>query len=164
MPIDHAAYLAKPDYVSSTKGLPLRSAPRHDDPLSRHSLSYLNAGGGSSKTTRANELFARGILLSLLQPTVWRKKCGLRASRPRLSQLLPLEWPDRVDARKDGVEVHFTCDHLGRGLHSAPPHWKTSSTGSRVEASKSSAVATRGSRPNCRRNAARLAQRACQLL
>ncbi|MCU7879580.1 MAG: AAA family ATPase, partial [Candidatus Thiodiazotropha sp. (ex Lucinoma aequizonata)] len=32
-------------------------APRHDDPLTRHQLSYLNGGGGSGKTTRAIELF-----------------------------------------------------------------------------------------------------------
>ncbi|MEW8689164.1 MAG: hypothetical protein AB2556_25360, partial [Candidatus Thiodiazotropha sp.] len=34
-----------------------RPAPRHDDPLSRHALSYLNGGGGRGKTSRAIELF-----------------------------------------------------------------------------------------------------------
>ncbi|MEW8686497.1 MAG: hypothetical protein AB2556_11855 [Candidatus Thiodiazotropha sp.] len=32
------------------------TAPRYDDPLTRHQLSYLNGGGGSGKTTRAIEL------------------------------------------------------------------------------------------------------------
>jgi hypothetical protein len=33
------------------------AAPQHDDPLSRHRLSYLNGGGGSGKTMRAIGLF-----------------------------------------------------------------------------------------------------------
>ena len=39
-----------------------------------------------------------------------------------LSKLLPLEGPDRMDARKDGVEVRSPGDHLGRGMHGTPPH------------------------------------------
>ena len=55
MPMEHAAYLAKPDYIANTKkDLSPSTAPRHDDPLSRHRLSYLSGGG---KTTRAIELF-----------------------------------------------------------------------------------------------------------
>ena len=58
MPVEHAAYLAKPDYIVNTKkDLSPSTAPRHDDPLSRHRLSYLSGGGGSGKTTRAIELF-----------------------------------------------------------------------------------------------------------
>ena len=58
MPAEHAAYLAKPDYIANTKeDLSPSTAPRHDDPLSRHRLSYLSGGGGSGKTTRAIELF-----------------------------------------------------------------------------------------------------------
>ena len=58
MPVEHAAYLAKPDYIANTKtDLSPSTAPRHDDPLSRHRLSYLSGGGGSGKTTRAIELF-----------------------------------------------------------------------------------------------------------
>ena len=49
MPMEHAAYLAKPDYICSEKDLTPSTAPRHDDPL--------NGGGGSGKTTRAIELF-----------------------------------------------------------------------------------------------------------
>ena len=59
MPVEHAAYLAKPDYIvckANTKRTSL-PAPRHVDPLSRHHLSYLSGGGGSGKTTRAIELF-----------------------------------------------------------------------------------------------------------
>ncbi|MEW8689428.1 MAG: hypothetical protein AB2556_26690, partial [Candidatus Thiodiazotropha sp.] len=52
----HAAY-AKPDYRATKKNLTPSTAPRHDDPLSRHSLSYLNGGGDSGKTTPAIELF-----------------------------------------------------------------------------------------------------------
>ncbi|MEW8689282.1 MAG: hypothetical protein AB2556_25955 [Candidatus Thiodiazotropha sp.] len=37
--------------------MPDSTAPRYDDPLTRHLLSYLNGGGGSGKTTRAIELF-----------------------------------------------------------------------------------------------------------
>ena len=60
MPMEHAAYLAKPDYICSEatkEDLNLSTAPRHDDPLSRHRLSYLNGGVGSGKATRAIELF-----------------------------------------------------------------------------------------------------------
>ena len=39
------------------KDLTPSTAPGHDDPLSRHRLSYLSGGGGSRKTTRAIELF-----------------------------------------------------------------------------------------------------------
>ena len=56
MPVEHAAYLAKSAYKAAKKDLSPSSAPRHDDPLSRHRLSYLS-GGGSGKTTRAIELF-----------------------------------------------------------------------------------------------------------
>ena len=59
MPVEHAAYLAKPDYwvCKHKKDLSTSTAPRHDDPLSRHRLSYLTGGGDSGKTTRALELF-----------------------------------------------------------------------------------------------------------
>ena len=58
MPVEHAAYLAKPDYIANTKKyLSPSTATRHDDPLSRHRLGYLIGDGGSGKTTRAVELF-----------------------------------------------------------------------------------------------------------
>ena len=58
--MEHAAYLAGPDYKATKKNLPPSAAPRHDDPLSRHRLSYLPGGGGSGKTTRSIELFRTG--------------------------------------------------------------------------------------------------------
>ena len=57
MPMEHAAYLAKPDCTATKKDLIASTAPRHGDPLSRQRLSYLNGGGGSGKTTRVIELF-----------------------------------------------------------------------------------------------------------
>ena len=57
MPMEHAAYLAKPDYKATKKDLTPSTALRHDDPLTRYQLSHLNGGGGSGKTTRAIELF-----------------------------------------------------------------------------------------------------------
>ena len=42
---------------ATKKDLTPSTAPRHDDPLSRHPLSNLNGGGGSGKTTWAIELF-----------------------------------------------------------------------------------------------------------
>ena len=46
MPVERAAYLAKPDYIFCWDLSP-STAPRHDDPLLRHRLSYLSGGGGS---------------------------------------------------------------------------------------------------------------------
>ena len=111
-----------PEYICSLAGPKAlnSTAPRYDDPLSRHRLSYLNGGGGSGKTTRAIELFRQRNPL-VLTPTHRLAKCGLGASRPDLSQLLPLEWPDRIDARNDGAEVRPSGDHLGRGMHGTPP-------------------------------------------
>ncbi|MEW8689376.1 MAG: AAA family ATPase, partial [Candidatus Thiodiazotropha sp.] len=57
MPQEHAAYLAEPAFMATKRDLPPSTAPRHNDPLLRHALSYLNGGGGSGKTTRAIELF-----------------------------------------------------------------------------------------------------------
>ena len=60
MSMEYAAYIAKPDYIANRKkDLTPSTAPQHEDPLSRHRLSYLNAGGGSGKTTRAIELFRK---------------------------------------------------------------------------------------------------------
>jgi len=59
MPMEHAAYLAKPEYMSQVKDIPQSTAPRYDDPLTRFQLSYLNSEGGSGKTTRAIELFCQ---------------------------------------------------------------------------------------------------------
>ena len=78
------AYLAKPDYIANTKkDLSPSTAPRHDDPLSMHRLSYLSSGGGSGKTTRAIELFLLRNPLVFTPPIAWPKRCGPAASRPR---------------------------------------------------------------------------------
>ena len=55
--LEHAAYFAKLGYKATKNDLTPSTALHHDDPLSRHRLSYLNGGGGSGKTTRAIELF-----------------------------------------------------------------------------------------------------------
>ena len=58
MPKEHAAYAPLPEHWAGRhEAQGPSAAPRHDDPLSRHRLSYLNGGGGSGKTTRAIELF-----------------------------------------------------------------------------------------------------------
>ena len=44
MPQDHAAYLTKPEFWQQTKDIPDSQAPRADDPLTSHQLSYLNGG------------------------------------------------------------------------------------------------------------------------
>ncbi|MEW8689115.1 MAG: AAA family ATPase [Candidatus Thiodiazotropha sp.] len=68
MPQKHADYRAEPASVATKKNLTPRTAPRHDDPLSRHALSYLTGGGGSGKTTRAIELLRQKTLL-IFTPT-----------------------------------------------------------------------------------------------
>ncbi|MEW8689098.1 MAG: hypothetical protein AB2556_25030 [Candidatus Thiodiazotropha sp.] len=57
MPQEHTAFLAEPAFMATKRDLTPSTAPRHDDPLSRHALSYLNGGRGSGKSTRAIELF-----------------------------------------------------------------------------------------------------------
>ena len=86
MPQEHAAYLAKPDYICSEatkKDLTPSTAPRHDDPLSRHRLSYLNGGGGIGKTRERSSSSVPETPSSSPRPTVWRKRCRPGASRPR---------------------------------------------------------------------------------
>ena len=94
MAVEHAAYLAKPDYIANTKkDLSPSTAPRHDDPLSRHRLSYLSGGGGSDRALRSEKS-------PCLQPdsSPGQRDAGPGRPGPDLPQLLPLEWPDGVDA------------------------------------------------------------------
>ena len=83
-------------------------------------LSYLNGGGGSGKTTRSIKLFrTRNPLVFTPTHRLAKEMRGAEAHRrsnprsaktPRvegvkaqdLTQFLPLEWPDRLDAQKDG--------------------------------------------------------------
>ena len=84
MPVEHAAYLAKLDYIANTKkDLSPSTAPRHDNPLSRHRLSYLSGGGGSGKTTRAIELFFQRNPLVFTPTHRLAKEMQPGASRPR---------------------------------------------------------------------------------
>ncbi|MEW8689336.1 MAG: hypothetical protein AB2556_26230 [Candidatus Thiodiazotropha sp.] len=69
MPLWHAVYLPNPEYVSQVKDVPDSTAPRYDDPLTRHQLSYLNGGGDSGKTTRAIELFRQKKKTLVFTPT-----------------------------------------------------------------------------------------------
>jgi len=57
MPQEHAAYMPKPKHYKTEKMLESSTAPRYNDPLTRHQLIYLNGEKGSGKTTRAIELF-----------------------------------------------------------------------------------------------------------
>ena len=102
MPMEHAAYLPKSDYIKNKKDLTPSTAPHHDDPLSRHCLSYLNGGGGSGKTTRAVELFRRSNLLVLTPTHCLASPLGR----------LPVE-PPRLDQRPaaDPVGQQLTSDH-----------------------------------------------------
>ena len=68
MPMEHAAYLAKPEYIKNKNDLAPNTAPCYDDPMSGHRLSYLNGGGCSGKTTRLIKLFRTGNPL-FLTPT-----------------------------------------------------------------------------------------------
>ena len=79
---------------------------------------------------------------------------------PDLSQLLPMDWtPERMGQKF--VPRVIIWDEVC----TVPcPLCKPSSTGSRDGASRTSAVAIRAAAPNHRRNATRLAPRACHLL
>ena len=76
-PQDYTAYQPKPEHcgdLASALSSALESVNNESaelppaDPLTRHALSYLNGGGGSGKTTRANEVF-RGMNPLVFTPT-----------------------------------------------------------------------------------------------
>ena len=98
MPVEHSAYLAKPDYiVNIKKDLSPSTAPRHDDPLSRHRLSYLSGGGGSGKPRERSSSTSREIPLSSSRPIAWPKRC-----RPGASRLRPTTASSVGVARRSG--------------------------------------------------------------
>ena len=100
MPQEHAAYIAKPDYIATKKTPPPPStAPRHDDPLSRHRFSYLNGGGGSGKPRERSSSSVPETSSSSTRPIAWPKRCG-----PGASRLLPLERPERLETFLDWLE------------------------------------------------------------
>ena len=98
MPMEHAAYLAKLDYIASTKkDLSPSTAPRHDDPLSRHRLSYLSGGGGGGGgLQRQNHASDRALPPEQSpclhpDPSPGQRDAGPGRPGPDLPQLLPLE-------------------------------------------------------------------------
>ena len=122
-PMEHATYIAKPYIKTAKKYVTLSFAPRHDDPLSKHRLSSFTGAGGSGKTTRAIELFRqRDPLLFIPTHRLAKEMLARGVKALDLSQLLPLEWSNRVVARKDMTEIYSPCDHMGRGLHGDPLH------------------------------------------
>ena len=84
-------------FAQQTERGPLSTAPRHDDPLSRHRLSYYAAAGAAAKTRERSSSSARDIPYPSPRPIAWLKRCGCPG--PDLPQLLPMEWPDGVDGR-----------------------------------------------------------------
>ena len=149
MPVEHAAYLAKPDYIANTKkDLSPSTAPRHDDPLSRHRLSYLSGGGGSGKTTRAIELLLQRNPLVFTPTHRLAKEMRARGVQAQTCHSF-FRWSGQTEWMPDRMGQKFIPRVIiWDEVCTVPaPPWKLSSTGSRVEASRSSAVATRDSRP-----------------
>ena len=146
MPMEHAAYLAKPDYICSEKDhTQHRAAPRRSpDPTSAELPKRRRGQWQNHASDRA--LPYKPLVFT---PTHRQRDAGQGRPGPDLSQLLPLERPNGLDARKDGTEIRSPCDHLGRRLHSAPPYsgnLPRLARGSR-RPGHHSAVATRDSRP-----------------
>ena len=88
---------------------------------------------------------ARGIPSSSLRPIDWRKKCGPGASRPR-----PITTSSAGVARQNGRpkgwgSSSFPGSSGTRNSWYPAPRGRSSLTGSRVTASRTSAVVTRGS-------------------
>ena len=150
MPMEHAAYLAKPDYKATKKDLTPSTAPCEDDPLSRHRLSYLNGGGGSGKTKRAIEFFRTRNPLVFTPTHRLAKEMRARGVQAQIYNSF-FRWSGQTDWTPERMGQKFIPPPLwSYGTRSAPcpaPLWKPYSTGTRVGASRSSAAATRGSRP-----------------
>ena len=84
MPMEHAAYLSKPDYKATKRDLTPSTAPRHDDPLTRHQLSYLNGRrGAAAKPRERSSSSVPETSSSSPRRIPWPKRCGPGASRPR---------------------------------------------------------------------------------
>ena len=101
---------------------------------------------------------AREIPSSSPQHIAWPMRCGPGASRPRPTTASSDGVARRSGCLKGwGIRLFSVGSSGTRSTQCPAPTWKLSSTGSRVEASRSSAMATRDSRPYRRRNALRLA-------
>ena len=143
MPVEHAAYLAKPDIVwyslqSKHKKVPLSQhrvalwRPAVEAPLELPKRRWGQRQNYVSDRTLPPDRSPR----LHPDPSPGQRDAGQGRRGPDLPQLLSMEWPDGVDAW--GGTRSAQCPALP---------WKLSSTGSRVEASRSSVVATRDSRP-----------------
>ena len=123
MPMEHAAYLAKPEYKATKKDLTPSTAPRHDNPQIPTSAELPKQWRGQWQNHASDRALPYQKPPHLHpDPSSGQRDAGQGRPGPDLSQLLPLEQPNRLDAREDGTEIRSPCDHLGRGLHSAPPH------------------------------------------
>jgi len=122
MPMEHAAYLSKPEHKRQQKNLTRSTAPRHDDPLTRHQLSYLNGSGGSGKTTRVIELFQQRDHSSSHRLIPWPKRCGPEGSKPRPITASSAGMVRLSGHRKEWASSTSPHDHLGRDLHCSPAH------------------------------------------
>ena len=99
------------------------------------------------------------------QTTEPKRNAGQGASRPRPITASSNGVAKRTGRLKGWDRHSFLYDHLGRGLHSALPHSANLPRLAQGDgASRTSAVAIRAAAPNHRRNATRLAPRACRLL
>ena len=87
MPVEHAAYLAKPDYKVAKKDLTPSTAPGHDDPLSRHRLSYLSDRALPPERSPRFHPY----------PSPSQRDAGQGRPGPDLPQLFSMEWPNGVD-------------------------------------------------------------------
>ena len=141
--------------------------PTHSPQFSTAStLSGIQRRGGSGKTMQAIELFhTRSPPRLHPDPSPGQRNAGQGRPGPDLSQLLPLERPNGLDAWKDGTEICSPCDHLRRGLHSALPHSANLPRLARGTGSPGHLLWQSGAAaPHRRRNATRLALQACWLL
>ena len=148
-----ACYPASPqDYTASAPASASASAsndsaePSHADPLVSHALSYLNGGGGSGKTTRANEVFrGRKPLVFTPYPPPGQGDEIQGRRRTDVPQLLQVVGPERLDSRPHTPEAHPPGCYLGRGLQSPGLCSRSSSIGLFREVFRLFAVVTRGS-------------------
>ena len=105
MPMEHAAYLAKPEYIKNIKDLAPNTAPCHDDPLSRHRLVLSERRWGQRQNHAIHQALPHQKPSRLYPDSSPGQRDagggGGGASRqsPDLSQFFPLEWPDRLERR-----------------------------------------------------------------
>ena len=110
--MEHAAYLTKPDYICSEKDLTPSTAPGHDDPLTRHQLSYLN--GGRQRQNHASDRAPR------LHPN---PSPGQRDAVQAQTYHSFFRWSGQTDWTPERMGQKLVpCVIICDELHSAPPH------------------------------------------